>query len=209
MLLPIQWRPKYIKGYEGKYAVCRAGYVFSFKSWRFLKGNTDKDGYKYVSFYKNNKPKHYKVHRLVAEAFIPNPNNWPQVNHKNEVKNDNRVCNLEWCTAKYNRNYGTSTERQREAMKGHEAWNKGKKMNEECKRKMKENHADFKGKNHPQSKAVLMFDLNGTFIRRFDYAGDANEFLGKNRANSNISLCARGISKTAWGYKWKYEKDCK
>lgn len=63
-------------------------------------------GYAEISLYDGiNREKKVKVHRLVAEAFIPNPANLPQVNHKNEVRNDNRVENLEWCTAAYNLNY--------------------------------------------------------------------------------------------------------
>lgn len=64
-------------------------------------------GYKQVYLSNNGKGKYYRVHRLVAQSFIPNPDNLPQVNHKNEIKTDNRVENLEWCDGKYNSNYGT------------------------------------------------------------------------------------------------------
>ena len=66
----------------------------------------DKQGYKEVVLTHNNKRHYFKVHRLVASAFIPNPNNLPQVNHKNENKLDNTVPNLEWCSSKYNCSYG-------------------------------------------------------------------------------------------------------
>lgn len=73
-------------------------------------------GYYMVTLYKNGKPKNIYVHRLVAETFIPNPQNKETINHKNEIKTDNRVENLEWLTGKENTNYGTRTERQRQSM---------------------------------------------------------------------------------------------
>lgn len=71
----------------------------------------NKYGYNYVKLTKNGKSKAFKVHRLVAMAFIPNSNNFCFVNHKNENKRDNRASNLEWCNKKYNCQYGTSQER--------------------------------------------------------------------------------------------------
>ena len=109
------WKP--VVGYEGLYEVSNWGRVKSLprngtvKYARILKLYTDKDGYLYVVLSKNNKQKLFKIHRLVAEAFIPNPNNLPMINHKDENKQNNNVENLEWCSAKYNSNYGTAIER--------------------------------------------------------------------------------------------------
>lgn len=102
---------KDIKGYEGLYAVTSCGRVWSYTSKKFLSFNKNKFGYIQVLLWKNNKCKCFKVHRLVAEAYIPNPENLPQVNHKDEVKIHNWINNLEWCTAKYNTNYGTCVKR--------------------------------------------------------------------------------------------------
>ena len=96
---------KEIKDYEGLYQVSNLGRVKS--STKILKNRLSKRGYYIVTLYKNGKSTTKWVHRLVAEAFIPNPDNLPQVNHKDEDKLNNRVDNLEWCTAKYNCNYGT------------------------------------------------------------------------------------------------------
>ena len=68
-------------------------------------------GYYSVVLSKNGILKIFKVHRLVAQAFIPNPNNYKEVNHKDENKANNVVTNLEWCDRKYNQNYGTRTEK--------------------------------------------------------------------------------------------------
>ena len=76
-----------------------------------MKPLNDSKGYLQVILYKDGKVKHYGVHRLIAEAYIPNPNNLPQVNHKDENKTNNCLQNLEWCDAKYNNNYGTRIEK--------------------------------------------------------------------------------------------------
>ena len=98
---------KDIKNYEGVYAVTSCGKVWSYRNECFLKPGVYKKGYLYVNLWKNGKMKKYKIHRLVAEAYIPNPYNLPQVNHKDENKANNCLQNLEWCDAKYNNNYGT------------------------------------------------------------------------------------------------------
>ena len=93
------------------YQISDDGRVWSKKSNKWLKP-IDVNGYKQASLYKNGKEYKRLVHRLVAEAFIPNPNNYEEINHINEDKSDNRVENLEWCTQSYNINYGTRIERQ-------------------------------------------------------------------------------------------------
>lgn len=111
---------KDVVGYEGRYLVSNLGNVFSCEHvgrnqfgatflipGRLLSQATHRQGYKYVSI--DNKIR--LIHRLVAQAFIPNPNNYRCVNHKDEDKANNRVDNLEWCTHKYNSNYGTYNER--------------------------------------------------------------------------------------------------
>ena len=106
------WKDK--KDYEGHYQVSNCGRVKSIKfgKEKILKQSKDKKtGYLHVGLCKENILKHFLVHRLVAEAFLDNPDNLPQVNHKDENPQNNVVSNLEWCDAKYNVNYGTRTER--------------------------------------------------------------------------------------------------
>lgn len=104
---------KDIKGYEGLYQVSNLGRVRSLKygKERVLKTQLDKDGYECLMLYKNGKHKTCRIHRLVAEAFIPNPDGLPCINHINECKQSNVVTNLEWCSVAYNNSYGTRNER--------------------------------------------------------------------------------------------------
>ena len=115
---------KAIQGYEGIYEVSNFGNVRSlprykrgnFDSKVFIEGKTIKQvknnrGYYIVQLSKNNKVKNFSVHRLVATAFIPNPNSFPQINHKDEDKTNNKASNLEWTTLKRNINYGTRNKR--------------------------------------------------------------------------------------------------
>lgn len=100
-----------IKGYEGLYAITSCGKVWSYRRNRFMANIPAKDGYLKIGLYKDGKYRTFQIHRLVAEAYIPNPEGKPQVNHLNEVKTDNYVSNLSWATAKENVNYGTRSER--------------------------------------------------------------------------------------------------
>ena len=102
---------KEIVNYEGLYAVTSCGKVWSYRSGRFLTPRKSKKGYLTVLLCNKGKDKEFKIHRLVAEAYISNPNKLPQVNHKDENKQNNCVSNLEWCTNLYNRNYGTRNKR--------------------------------------------------------------------------------------------------
>lgn len=97
---------KWVPGYEGLYFISNQGEIFSVVSKRKLHPVKNYAGYSAATLTKDRKHKTYRVSRLVAQVFIPNPNNFSQVNHKNEQRDDNRVENLEWCTATYNNNYG-------------------------------------------------------------------------------------------------------
>jgi len=110
---------KDIPGYEGLYKVSNTGKIFSVVTNRELSVIQKKDGYTCISLCdKDHNKKQYRIHQLVAKAFIPNPNNYPFINHKNEIKNDNRVENLEWCSIKYNSSYGSAPKKISEKLKG-------------------------------------------------------------------------------------------
>lgn len=121
---------------------------------RVLKIRKTKCGYLRVTLYKNGKKKWCLVHRLVVETFLENPDNLPCVNHRNEIKTDNRVENLEYCTVAYNNSYGTRLERVSE-----------KKIN---------------GK---KAKVVLQFSLDGTFIKEFPSTREVERQLGFFQSN--------------------------
>jgi hypothetical protein len=107
---------KDVKGYEGLYQVSNLGRIKSFKKWKMvrcpdeyiLNPQPNNRGYYMVTLYKGKERHKFLTHRLVAEAFLPNPNGYACVNHKDENKGNNCVDNLEWCTHLYNNNYGTA-----------------------------------------------------------------------------------------------------
>ena len=148
------WKDK--KYYEGHYQVSNFGRVKSIKfgKERILKLRTDKKtGYLHVVLCKDGKVKEFTVHRLVAEAFLPNPHNYPCVNHKDENKLNNSVSNLEWCTHKYNSNYGTAIQR-----------NSQKRINGKC------------------SKKVYQYTLDGQFVKEWESTAECDR-NGYNHGN--------------------------
>lgn len=176
---------KDIRDYEG-YQVSNLGNVRSLDykhtgKVQVLKPGKKGNGYLYLRLYKDGKIKDCYVHRLVAQAFLPNPDNLPQVNHKNENPSNNRVENLEWCSAEYNSNYGTRNQRVSEVKRG-------TPRSEETKRKL--------------SIPVAQYSKEGKLIAIY-YAGkDASKQTGIR--NSSISNCCRGKYKSAGGFIWKY-----
>lgn len=116
---------KAVPGYEGLYEVSDLGRVRSlprktrngrFRVGKILRLSVNSSGYPMVSLSKDNRHKNVHVHRLVAEAFIPNQYNLPQVNHIDEDKTNNRVENLEWCSSYYNMNYGDRNRKSSESL---------------------------------------------------------------------------------------------
>lgn len=149
-----EWKD--IKWYEGLYQVSNLGRVKSlpkdvfvsnptFTGYRhtkekILKPSKNGAGYQVVILCNNNKKYQVYVHRLVAQAFIPNPNNLPEVNHKDENPLNNIVDNLEWCTHKYNGNYGTVNMRKRNKQLGFKHSEKTKQHISEIKKEWWKTH---------------------------------------------------------------------
>lgn len=171
-----------IKGYEGKYQVSNLGRVKSLnynKSGKehILKYGMNTQGYLNVCLCKNKLGKTFAVHRLVAEAFIENPDNLPQVNHIDEDKHNNCVYNLEWCNSKYNNNYGTHIQR-------------GLLTRIVRNRKT-------------APKKIDQYSLDGKFIKTWNSGTD----IAKNGfTKSSIWKCCNGQIKTSQSYIWKYHE---
>ena len=180
---------KDISGYEGFYQVSNLGRVKRLVAWRGNQYNStyvssvkivspyiDDEGYERICLTVHNHSKRYRIHQLVAKAFIPNPDYFPQVNHKDENKRNNHVDNLEWCTQSYNNKYGT----------------RGKRIG----------IANHNGKGAKRS--VLQYDLDGNFIKRWKSMQDASNNL-TGVSVSKICACCRGDRSHHRGFIWKYE----
>lgn len=195
MKLIEQWRD--VVGYEGLYAVSNNGRVKSvdnyhtfisklgkpskrFKRGKFL-GRTFSHDYNRVTLCKLAVSKIMSVHRLVAIAFIPNPNEYPDVNHIDGNKRNNNVSNLEWCTKSQNTIHSYSV----------------------LKRTASPNSLN-KGGEHPASVPILQFDLNGSFIKEWAAVIEIQRELGVN--STNVIACCRGKQKTCGGFIWKHKE---
>lgn len=135
--------------------------------------------YLQVTLFKNKKRYYFLVHRLVAKAFIPNPEKKSQVNHKNGIKTDNCIENLEWCTCSENSHHAYKVLHRRGAMFGKRG-----------------------AKNH-LSRIILQIK-NNIVINSFYGSGEASRITGIDK--TTISKCCRGARKTAGGYQWKYKE---
>lgn len=170
----MEW--KKIKDYEN-YSVSTYGDVKNDKTGIILKKCKNKKGYEQIHLYKNGKQKTFRIHRLVAETFIPNPNNLPCIDHINTIKTDNRVENLRWCTYKENSNNPLTLERY-----------KNKEHSEETKKKLSELN---KGKNNRRCRKIILLNT----MEIFDYIKQAEE---KYKVyHQHISKCCRGELKSA------------
>lgn len=174
---------KDVIGYEELYQVSNLGKVRSFprkgthtKKINLLKPSKNKKGYLQVSLSKNKNRKTISIHRLVAQTFIDNPNNLPQVNHIDGNKLNNCVDNLEWCTNEYN-------------------------MKESIKLGLRKNSYKY-GKNHCRSVVVNQYSLDGYFIKQWYCVKDIERELKFD--NRNICACCRKKRPTAYGYIWEY-----
>lgn len=176
---------KDIEGFEGKYKISNLGRVYSIKNDIILKPGYDGKKYSTVSLY-NKKKYHFKIHRLVAKYFIPNPNNYPQINHIDGNKQNNRIDNLEWCDQSHN-----IKEAYRLGLIHFNHNNKGLFQ---------------KGHNRNATRKIYQYDLNNNFIKEWSSIKEASLCFKdiSNHPKCNISGVLRGLRKTAFGYIWKY-----
>lgn len=143
-----------------------------------MKGRVDRYGYHRVTFCVKGKRTNHSVHRLVAKAFIPNPESKPQVNHKDGNKLNNSVANLEWCTNEENQKHAAATG----------LTNKGRKHSYKCVRM-------------PNRKPVIQIDLNGVIVAIYNGATEAKAD-GYNP--SYVGMCCRGEITSYKKYKWQF-----
>lgn len=167
------------KKFKDDYLVSSSGKIYSLKTKKILKpiGKT------YKMVYVNSKP--YLLHRLVATVFIPNPNDLPIINHKDEDPSNNNADNLEWCTVEYNNNYGTRGKRIGEKLKG---------------KKQSEMHRINAANSH--KKKVYQYTKDQNLVNIWECVDDCAK---KGFCSRNIARCCRGERKTHKGYIWSYK----
>lgn len=167
-----EWRD--IPGYEGLYQASNLGNIRNFNG-KILKVRKGVGGYLYIMLYKEGKRKNWRVHRLIALTWIPNPLNLPQINHRNECPWDNKVENLEYCTAKYNVNYGSHSKKQSESSR---------------------NRYDI-------SKHIMQYSIDGTLIAEYPSLREAERKTGIRHQHISDSIIGVRQQK-AGGYIWKF-----
>ena len=165
------WKP--IKGYESLYEISNRGTIRKINNKKLKMPHKHRMGYLKVMLYSNGKEKSFYLHRLIAKAFIPNPKNYPCVNHINGTKNDNSINNLEWCTRSQNTQH---------------AYNTGLIKS---------------GKDHVQSKALVVTDKNGNDVKIL-YGNNQWKAFGLDQAS--VIKCLKGIRKQHKGYTFRYLK---
>ena len=165
---------KNIESFEWYYQVSKMWKVLSIRQWRLLELVTCERWYKIVCLSKNWKAKNFYVHRLVAKAFILNPDNLKYINHKDWNKTNNKVDNLEWCTQSYNMLHAYKT-----WLAKWQYW--------------KDNHS---------AKQIMQYDLNWNLIKVWDSIMDICRKLWVER--TQIRRCCQWKVKTAFQYKWEY-----
>ena len=202
-----EWRD--IPGYEGYYQVSNLGRVKGLSRWingnkqgytteHILKEGKNK-GYCRVTLSVDTKHKNFSVHRLVAIAFIPNPNNYPQINHKDGNKANNIVTNLEWCNASQNNFHKFNVlgyKITQETRKKLSSKSKGRKWSEEYKRNLSE---VLKGKKKPALCKKVLCKNTGEV---FDSVREAA--IVKKVCASNITMCCHGRIKRTKGLEWEF-----
>lgn len=181
------WKP--IEGYEGLYEVSDLGNVASLNyrgtgTRKNLTPKVSNTGRLWVELVNRKKKKCFLIHRLVASAFIPNPNNYPQINHIDENPKNNRLENLEWCTGEQNIR----------------AWLKNHPNARKSARKRKSGTPYRVNRNRQK---IIQETLNGEALKVWDYAIDIKHCLGFH--TTSIWECCEGKRKTAYGYKWQYD----
>ena len=174
------------------YFISNFGRVFSKKSNKVMKNRVvSKKGYQQITLDNSQ----LLVHRLVAQAFIPNPNNLPCVNHKDENPGNNDFRNLEWCTYKYNSNYGTNPSRHSKKML--DRYNNDPDWKSDCIKRL----AEIQKK---KRKRVVQLDKFNNYLKTYEssYATEKDGHL-----SVHVCDCANGKRKTHHGYKWIWECD--
>ena len=157
---------------------------------KIMKNTVNRYGYEYIYLTKNYKKNYFSIHRLVAYVFIPNPNNLPQVNHIDENKLNNTIGNLEWCTSKYNINYGTHNERVAVTKKANGTYTK---------------MAQTKKANGTYDKiadkcSIPVYCITNNTV----YKSSREAARQLNLNNSSITKCLKGKRKSTKGYQFKY-----